>query len=92
MATTVTIAMNSSLDIDLGNSAAMSITASGGNAKVYVDYKGSGGQYWSAIKGSAGYGSPFQVNHGQSKLIKKADLESEHVRVGVENADISVTY
>jgi hypothetical protein len=92
MATTINIAMDSAREIDLGNSPAMSITASGGNARVYVDYRGSGGSYWSAIKGSAGYGSPFQVNNGQSKLIQKKDLESEHVRVGVENANISVTY
>jgi len=80
-----------SSEIDLGNSRVLSITASGGNAKVYVDYK-PGATYSSAIKGSAGYGSPFTVRDGETKVVNKSDLESEHVRVGVENANISVIY
>jgi hypothetical protein len=92
MATTKNIAMDTTLEIDLGNSQAMSITANGGKATVHIDYKLPSGAYSSAIKGSAGYGNPFQVNNGQSKLVKKTDLESEHVRVGVKKANISVTY
>jgi hypothetical protein len=92
MATTINIAMDTTSEIDLGNSQAMSITASGGNAEVYVDYKPGSGAYSSAIKGSAGYGNPFQVNNGESKVVNKTDLESENVRVGVRNANISVTY
>jgi hypothetical protein len=89
---TIIINMDNTHEIDLGNSQAMSITASGGNAQVYVDYKLKSGMYSNAIKGSAGYGNPFTVSNGATKLVNKTDLESEHVRVGVENANISVTY
>jgi hypothetical protein len=92
MPTTITINMDTTHEIDLGNSQAMSITASGGAAQVHVDYRLSSGMYSSAIKGSAGYGNPFTVTNGATKVVNKTDLESEHVRVGVRNATISVTY
>ena len=89
--TTKTINQDTKADIDLGNSRAMTITAVGGNAKVYVDYK-LNGSYSSAIKGSAGYGNPFTVKVGETKVVNKSDLESENVRVGARNANIKVTY
>jgi hypothetical protein len=91
MSTTITISAGSAKEIDLGNSNGMRITANGGNASVHVDYN-KNGSYSSAIKGSAGYGNPFSVGNGQTKIVNKLDLESEHVRVGVNNANISVTY
>ncbi|MBD2492837.1 hypothetical protein [Nostoc sp. FACHB-280] len=90
-AKTVQINDGNSSNIDLGNSTAMNITAKNGNAMVYVDYL-KGGKYSSAIKPSAGYSSPFIVKDTHSKTVLKSDLESENVRVSVENADIVVTY
>jgi hypothetical protein len=92
MPTTINIAQDNTANIDLGHSASMSITANGGNASVHVDYDPGSGVYSSAIKGSAGYGNPFTVTNGNSKVVQKSDLESEHVRVGARNANISVTY
>jgi len=91
MATTITISADNTKEIDLGNSKGMSITANGGDAKVYIDYK-LNGSYSSAVKGSAGLGNPFTVRNGHTRVVTKTDLESEHVRVGVEDSDISVTY
>jgi len=92
MPTTININQDNSQDIDLGNSNSMSITANGGNASVHVDYLLGTGAYSSAIKGSAGYANPFTVNNGNTKVVMKSDLESEHVRLGARNANISVTY
>ncbi len=90
---TQAIAEDSTAEIDLGNSPGMSISVKGGIATVYVDYYNTQtGNYTSAIKASAGYLSPFQVEPGTSKDIPKSDLESEHVRVGTEDASITVTY
>jgi hypothetical protein len=88
---TININAGSTKEIDLGNSNGMRITANGGNASVHIDYK-LNGSYSSAVKGSAGYGNPFNVGNGQTKIVNKLDLESEHVRVGANNANISVTY
>jgi hypothetical protein len=88
---TVNINQDGTSEIDLGNSNGMTITANGGNASVHVDYNRNGA-YSSAVKGSAGYNNPFTVGNGQTKTVNKADLQSEHVRVGVRNANISVTY
>jgi hypothetical protein len=85
-------------EIDLGNSATVTITntSPGGQAvNVSIDRKNTQNQWVSAIKGSAGFGNPFQLNSGQTKVINKVnDLESEHVRVGVagNGGRISVTY
>ncbi|OGA64020.1 MAG: hypothetical protein A2710_22150 [Burkholderiales bacterium RIFCSPHIGHO2_01_FULL_64_960] len=94
MATTVTIAQDTTREIDLGNSNGMSIAAPGAKASVHVDYQNpaGSGNYSSAIKGSAGYGNPFTVPAGGTKAVLKADLESEHVRVGARDAGITVTY
>jgi hypothetical protein len=88
---TITVTQDNTKDIDLGNSNGMTVSSTG-NAQVHVDYRLSTGGYSSAIKGSAGYGNPFGVSPGNPKTVRKADLESEHVRVGARNADISVTY
>ena len=87
---TITIAADGSQEIDLGNSNSMTITTNG-NATVNVDYRRNG-TYSSAVKGSAGYGNPFNVLNGQPKTVNKSDLESEHVRVGVNSANITVIY
>ncbi|KRD21975.1 hypothetical protein ASE39_06155 [Acidovorax sp. Root267] len=94
MATTVTIAQDATREIDLGNSTGMSIAAPGAKASVHVDYQkpAGSGNYSSAIKGSAGYGNPFNVSAGGTKAVPKTDLESEHVRVGARDAGITVTY
>ncbi|QLA82099.1 hypothetical protein EXV95_16515 [Acidovorax sp. JMULE5] len=94
MATTVTIAQDTTREIDLGNSNGMSITAPLARASVHVDYQNpaGSGNYSSAIKGSAGYGNPFTVPAGGTKAVLKTDLESEHVRVGARDAGITVTY
>ena len=92
MPTTVNINQDNTANIDLGASNSMSITANGGTASVHVDYDPGTGVYSSAIKGSAGYGNPFNVADGATKVVNKSDLESEHVRVGAKNANISVTY
>ena len=81
MATTVTIAQDTTREIDLGNSNGMSIAAPGAKASVHVDYQN-----------PAGYGNPFTVPAGGTKAVLKADLESEHVRVGARDAGITVTY
>ena len=88
---TINIAAGNTREIDLGNSNAMTITANGGNASAHVDYLRNGA-YSSAVKGSAGYGNPFNVLNGQPKTVNKSDLESEHVRVGVNSANITVIY
>lgn len=90
--TRVLINDGNTTNIDLGNSSAMTITANGGKAEVYIDYQLPSGQYSSAIKGSAGYGNPFNVNNQQTKIVQKSDLESEQIRVGVKNANIVVIY
>ncbi len=94
MPITVTINQDTTRNIDLGNSNSMSITAPGAQASVHVDYEhpAGSGNYSSAIKGSAGYGNPFTVAAGGTKVVLKTDLESEHVRVGVRDASITVTY
>ncbi|WP_426305795.1 hypothetical protein ACN9MJ_00205 [Acidovorax facilis] len=94
MATTVTVAQDTTREIDLGDSNGMSIAAPGANASVHVDYQNpaGSGNYSSAIKGSAGYGNPFTVPAGGTKPVLKTDLESEHVRVGARDAGITVTY
>ena len=94
MATTITINDGNTAQVDLGNSNSMSITAAGGTATVYVDYQNpaGSGNYSSAIKGSAGYGNPFSVASGATKVVNKSDLESEHVRVDVTGANITVVY
>lgn len=90
---TQTIAAGYTAEIDLGNSPGMSISAKGGIATVSVDYYNTTtGNYTSAIKPTAGYLNPFPVEPGTSKDILKSDLLSEHVRVGTENASITVTY
>lgn len=91
---TITIAQDSTSEIDLGNSTGMSIAAVGAKASVHVDYQkpAGSGYYSSAIKGSAGYGNPFTVAVGVPKAVPKTDLESEHVRVGARDAGITVTY
>lgn len=91
--TTQSIAADSAEEIDLGDSPGMSINALGGIATVYVDYYNTQtGKYTSAINASAGYSSPFKVEPGKSKDIPMSELESEHVRVGTDNAAITVTY
>ncbi|CAN7148059.1 hypothetical protein [Acidovorax sp. Leaf78] len=93
MPTTVNIAQDDSKEIDLGNSTGMHIAAPGAQARVHVDYLPAGSKtYSSAIKASAGYGNPFNVSAGGTKDVLKTDLESEHVRVGARNANITVTY
>ena len=90
---TQTIAAGHTAEIDLGNSPGMSISTKDGIATVYVDYYNTTtGNYTSAISITAGYLSPFQVEPGISFDIEKSDLLSEHVRVGTENASITVTY
>ncbi|MFI8615736.1 hypothetical protein ACIGHN_09550 [Acidovorax sp. NPDC077693] len=94
MPITVNIAQDSTREIDLGNSTGMRIAAPVAQASVHVDYQhpAGSGNYSSAIKGSAGYGNPFTVLAGATKNVLKSDLESEHVRVGARNANITVTY
>jgi hypothetical protein len=88
----INVNQDTTSQIDLGNSNVMSITATNGDASVHIDYDLGNGAYSSAVKGSAGYGNPFTVRNGQTKTVSKSDLESEHVRVGVRNANISVNY
>jgi hypothetical protein len=90
--TQVQILANTTKVIDLGNSNGMSISAIGNDASVHVDYDAGRGVYSSAIKGSAGYGNPFLVSNGATKMVAKSDLESEVVRVGAQLAGITVSY
>lgn len=79
-------------EIDLGNSATLTVTnQTGTTADIYIDYK-TNGSYSSAIKGSAGYGDPFKVAGNGNKVVQKTDLESEHVRVGVRGDGASVRF
>ncbi|WP_299261522.1 hypothetical protein [uncultured Aquimarina sp.] len=79
-------------EIDLGNSPTMTISSDLGVAEVYVDYEKKPGEFVSAIKGNAGYKSPFSLRNGEPKVVFKKDLESEHLRVGAQNNDITVSY
>lgn len=89
--TTIQIKADNTAEVDLGNSQGLSITPTGGTASVHIDYKPLGSSvYVSAIKASSGIGNPFNV--AATKYISKSDLESEHVRIGVRNHDVSVTY
>ena len=92
MATTITINAGANSTIDLGDSNTMVISALGGTAEVYVDYESSPGVYSSAIKGSAGYSTPFNDAVGSPKTVNKSDLQSETIRVGAKINNISVTY
>lgn len=89
----INISDGETADVDLENSQGMSITAKGGSAEVYIDYKPpKRSTYTSAIKASAGYGDPFYVDQNKTKSVSKTDLLAEKVRVGVKNANISVIY
>src|SRR5262249_33551104 len=91
MPKTITIDADSSKEIDLGNSNVFTITANGGNATVHVDYNRDG-TYWTAIREETGIGNPFSVGDGQTKVINRTDLKSEHVRIAAKSAKITVTY
>lgn len=79
-------------EIDLGNSATLTVTnLTGTSAQIYIDYK-HGSSYTSAIKASAGYGDPFTLAGNGSKVVQRTDLESEHVRVGVKGTNASVKF
>jgi hypothetical protein len=79
-------------EVDLGNSAALTVANQTGNdAKIYIDYK-KNGVWTSAIKGSAGFSDPFKLAGNGNKVVQKSDLESEHVRVGVEGDGASVKF
>ncbi|KQB60944.1 MULTISPECIES: hypothetical protein [Acidovorax] len=75
-------------------SIAAAAAAAAAKASVHVDYENpvGYGRCSSAIEGSAGYGNPFTVAVGGTKVALKTDLESEHVRVGARDAGITVTY
>lgn len=100
-ATQVVIYDDQNQTIDLGNSRTMTITAHGGTAKVYLDRR-VGNSFVSAVKPTAirqsdGLviklrGNPFNVEDGTTDVIDKTDLESEEIRVSVENANITVIY
>lgn len=83
---------NPTSEIDLGNSQTLTVTnVAGAVVRIYIDYE-SNGIYTSAIKGNAGYGNPFVLRQGQSKAVPKTDLESEHVRVGVEGLGAQINF
>ena len=88
----ININADSTHNIDLGDVDSMTISSDNGTAEVYVDYKLPNDTYSSAIKGSAGYGNPFNVTAGITKTVNKSDLESEHVRVGCRDNNITVNY
>ena len=79
-------------NVDLGNSANLTVTnLTATAADIYIDYQKNGG-YSSAIKGSAGYGDPFSLAGNGTKVVPKTDLESENVRVGVKGNNASVKF
>ncbi|MCU0541243.1 MAG: hypothetical protein MUE44_03540 [Oscillatoriaceae cyanobacterium Prado104] len=100
-ARSVLIRDGESQDIDLRDSRAMTITAKGGTATVYLDKK-VGDTFWSAVKttavirtsdGFALRNNPFKVKDRTTDVINKfEDLDSEQIRVTVKNADITVGY
>lgn len=90
---TINISDGQTRNIDLGNSRGMNISAQGGTAQVHIDYDPAGrGIYTSAVKVTAGFGNPIFIQNGNFQIVPKSALESEHVRVGVHEANISVTY
>ena len=82
-------------EIDLGNSKGFKASNIGeAKAEVYVDRKSdvNTGGYTSAVRGSAGYRSPIALNSRATKEVSKADLESEHIRVGVRGDGAKVQF
>lgn len=75
-------------DIDLGKSAALTVTNFAHSAvKVHIDL--ANGK--SAIK--AGHGTnPFTLQPGETKIVGKDDLESEHVTVGIDGDGAKVLF
>ena len=83
---------DSTRDVDLGNSRTLTVTnLAGASVKIYIDYN-LNGTYTSAIKGSAGYGNPFTLTLGNTKVVQKSDLESENVRVGVDGVGAKIKF
>jgi hypothetical protein len=79
-------------DVDLGNSQTLTVTNLAGAAvKIFIDRK-SNGNYTSAIKGNAGYTNPFTLQLGKLKVVQKKDLESEHVRVGIDGVGAKIKF
>lgn len=83
---------NASRNVDLGNSPNMTVTNFGlGAVQVFFDYQVNG-VFTSAIKGSAGYASPFTLLPGGTKVVNRRDLESENVRVGIDGDGARVKF
>jgi len=79
-------------DVDLGNSRTLTVTnLAGASVQIYIDYN-LNGIASSAIKGSAGYSSPFTLQLGDTKAVLKSDLESENVRVGIEGVGAKIKF
>lgn len=88
----VTIKAGEVGDIDLGNSRAMTIAATGGTAKVYVEYRRDNGPWSSAFRVDSGLRAPLQVSEGRPVTLEKRQLSSEHLRVSSADANIIVQF
>ena len=77
--------------IDLGNSRELGVLNLASGVKVFIDYDVNG-TFTSAIKGSAGFANPFVLGPGDAKIVAKSDLESEHVRVGIDGDGAKVRF
>jgi hypothetical protein len=79
-------------EIDLGLSQVLTVTNLALNeVKVHIDLD-SNGIWSSAIKANAGYSNPFTVQPAATKVVAKKDLESEHVRVGIDGDGAKVKF
>jgi hypothetical protein len=78
--------------IDLGKSQVLTVTNFAHTAvKVHIDYTLPNGQSSSAVR--AGYGAnPFTLQPAETNIVPKANLESEHVTVGVDGDGANVRF
>ncbi|KVN41964.1 hypothetical protein WJ63_26605 [Burkholderia pyrrocinia] len=81
------IAAEGTLAFDFGQHSPVTITNPGpDDVDVHVDYNrgtASAPQWSSALTGASGIPNPKRLRANQTFVVARADLESEHVRIGV---------
>ncbi|WP_323120695.1 hypothetical protein [Burkholderia alba] len=88
------IAAEATLLFDFGVNSPVTIRNPGPNdADVHVDYNRgtAAAPVWSsALTGASGIPNPKRLRTGDSFVVRRADLESEHVRIGVHGNGVTV--